>query len=227
MASNGNIKASARINKEWGVRLGLIAALFIAGGCWYLYDGLVKYPKQRDMYQLVYEKTGDGGAIKRENWQQNLVDAGYPADIDPDKLSNKSDTDILIQRLIAGLCFPVGLMALFWLVLNSFRPLYADEQGVQFGGKRMAYDDVSEIDKARWDSKGIAVLQGRDGRKLVLDDWKFRGAAEVLAEVERRVEPPAAEAEAPTADAPADGEASEAGAAQPHGEPPAEQREPA
>lgn len=214
MASDGNIKASARINKEWGVRLGLIAALFIGGGCWFLYDGLVKYPKQREMYRLVYEMNDEGGAIKRPDWREKLEAAGYSTDIDPDKLSNKSDTDILTQRIIAGLCFPVGLLALFWLVLNSFRTLYADERGVQFGGSRMAFDEVDQIDKTRWDSKGIAVLRGRDGKKLVLDDWKFRGAADVLAETERHVRPtasddPSSSDAQPPADEPADQPADE------------------
>lgn len=188
MAKPQNVKASARINKEWGVRLGLIAALFIAGGCWYLYDGLVTYPRQSEMYELVYQKTDEGTAIKHDDWKQRLEEAGYSSDIDPEDLKHKSGADIMTQLIIAGICFPIGLLALFWLGLNSVRPMFADDQAVHFGRKRLAFDQVDQIDKSRWDSKGIAVVHGRDGGKIVLDDWKFRGAADVLAEVERHVD---------------------------------------
>lgn len=190
-SSQSDIRATARINKDWAIRLGLIAALFIAGGSWYLYDGLVTYPNQTAKFDLVYEMVdtnGDGEPepVRHDDWKSRLEEAGYDSEIDPKKLNRKSAWDIRTQLIIAGICYPIGLLALFWLVANKFRPLYADGEGVRFGGKRMAYDAVEEIDKSRWDSKGIAVLIDRQGGKLTLDDWKFKGAADVLEEVEKQ-----------------------------------------
>lgn len=187
MANESTVKASARINKEWGVRLALIALMFIGGGAYFLYDGLVGYPKQTEKYELVFEEKPDGTTVQRDNWKERLEEAGYSSDINPKDLNYKSDRDIMTQLIIAGLCFPIGLLSVFWLLVNSRREMIADDSGVKFGGARMAFDNIDSIDKTRWDSKGIAVLIGRDGSKMVLDDWKFRGAADVLAEVEREL----------------------------------------
>jgi hypothetical protein len=96
------------------------------------------------------------------------------------------------------ICIPIGLLSLIWLAFNARRPLFADEQGVQFGSRRLAYDQITSIDRTRWDSKGIAVLESEQAKSITLDDWKFKGAADVLGVVDARlgIEPAAGDAQA-------------------------------
>jgi len=168
----------ARINKEWAVRLIIIAVMFIGGGCWFLYDGAVAWPAENERY-AVFQQINEEG---ERAWQEVFAERGWSTRNPPDQ---HSDTDIMTQFIIAGLCFPIGLLALFWLGLNARRKVVADDEKVRFAGREMRYDAITDIDKTRWDSKGIVVLESGEER-MKLDDWKFRGVGKVLERVEQR-----------------------------------------
>ena len=60
-------------------------------------------------------------------------------------------------------------------------------------GRTVRLDEIREVDRRKWDSKGIAVARyERDGesRKLIIDDYKYEGAVKILEEVERRLGKP-------------------------------------
>lgn len=181
--------AQAKVNKEWAVRLIAIGVLFIGFGSWFVYDGIVVWPAQVEKYKLVYDIPNGGEqsqAQLREDWRERLAAAGHDTNINPKDLSYHSDLDVTMQFVYAGVCFPIGLLSLIWLFVNSRRKLYADEDGVTFGCRRLDYDQITGIDKSRWDSKGIAVLESNT-KSITLDDWKFKGAADVLEQAERNI----------------------------------------
>jgi len=198
----------AKINKEWAVRLGIIAAMFIGGGCWFLYDGLVAYPEINRRFELTHYQDDNGawrpyaeynpGEMTESQWQtrlreslQRLEDAGY----DPQLYDSPDDQALrdlppkpkqeFTQLIIAACCFPIGLLALGALGINARRRVVADEEKVSFAGDTMRYEEISDIDKSRWDSKGIVVLQAGE-KRMKLDDWKFRGVTAVLERIEDR-----------------------------------------
>jgi hypothetical protein len=83
----------------------------------------------------------------------------------------------MTQKILGGITAPVGLYFLFTFVMSMGRWVEADEQGVRTrGGQETDYASIKSIDKSRWQSKGIAVVQyeknGQAGR-ITLDDWKF------------------------------------------------------
>jgi hypothetical protein len=170
----------AKINKEWAVRMLVIAIMFIGGGCWFVYDGAVAWPAENDRY-AIYKEILDQGDQADKSWQEVFQENGWSTRKPP---KEHSETDILTQFIIASLCFPIGLLALIWLLLNARRSVVADDQAVTFAGKQMRYDEITDIDKSRWDSKGIVVLISGEQR-MKLDDWKFRGVKDVLERVEQ------------------------------------------
>ena len=176
----------AKINKEWGIRLLLIGVLFLGGAGWFFYDGAIGYPRDNEIYRTVYEQLPDGRWANepRDNWQTRVKEElGLdPVAIEPRKLDYHDGLDITAQFLFAGLCLPIGLLAMVWLLINKQRSIVADEAGVAFAGKKLDYGQITEIDYARWRSKGIVVLEAGEQR-MTLDDWKFRGVQEVLDEV--------------------------------------------
>lgn len=181
--------AQAKVNREWAVRLIVIGLLFIGFGGWFVYDGLVAWPAQVQKYKLVYDIPEGGDqtqAREYPDWKKQLEDAGHDPDINPKDLAYHSDLDITMQFIYAGICLPIGLLSIFWLFINSRRKLFADDNGVTFGSRRLEYDQITGIDKTRWDSKGIAVLESSH-KSITLDDWKFKGAADVLEQVERHI----------------------------------------
>jgi hypothetical protein len=96
--------------------------------------------------------------------------------------------DIRGQFIMALICLPLGLVSGFCVLRNCRRHFAADEDGLKgFLPDTIRYPDIETIDRAKWDSKGIVhlyVQQGDGTRKVVLDDWKFQGMAEILEVIE-------------------------------------------
>jgi hypothetical protein len=68
--------------------------------------------------------------------------------------------------------------------------LIADEhEFIAANGARIPYADITDINKAKWDSKGIAVVhyktpEGADAAAKI-DDWVYRDGDLVLEQVEQ------------------------------------------
>ena len=84
----------------------------------------------------------------------------------------------------------IGIPALLWLVANWGAWIEGTDQGVKTSwGQSFDYTDVTEINKRRWDKKGIAILKYDDNgssKVFVLDDFKFE--REPLGEILRKIE---------------------------------------
>lgn len=101
-----------------------------------------------------------------------------------------SDWDIRAQYFMAIVCLPLGLSVAFALLRNLTRSFRADDEGLHgFGATTIPYEAVREIDRAKWQRKGIAkvIVDTEKGtEKLTLDEWKFKGAADILAAIEEK-----------------------------------------
>lgn len=165
----------ANISKGYIWRPGLIGVAALVFSAWFFYDGFVKYPHMKlmsDERTAIYQKHIDPNEAERE-WAELAGSKGWPVD----KPTAKTDTDIMTQKILGGITAPVGLYFLFTFVMSLGRWVEADEQGVRTrGGQETDYASIKSIDKSRWQSKGIAVVQyeknGQAGR-ITLDDWKF------------------------------------------------------
>ena len=97
--------------------------------------------------------------------------------------------DIRGQFIMAIICLPLGLISGGFVVRNYYRNFRADEEGLHgFGKDPIPYSAIDSIDRSKWENKGIAKLRVEDGgkmRKVVLDDWKFKGMNDILARIER------------------------------------------
>ena len=165
----------ANISKGYIWRPGLIglAALIFSG--WFLYDGMVKYPLQKEQFeahQKVYQEHPDPTEAGRI-WEELAREKGWPT-TNP---TQKTDKDIFTQKLLAGICAPIGLGFLFVFLTSLGKWVEADEQGLKAkGGKETDYESITSIDKSRWQSKGITVVYYQSNGKsdqITLDDWKF------------------------------------------------------
>jgi len=124
-------------------------------------------------------------------WHAYASAKGVSVDVPPKRKANWS---IFTQFIQAGIAAPVGLISLFsWL--SSFRRwIRSDETKIEtHSGQEVAYTDITTLDKQRWKTKGIAVVNYRNEKgqgKIILDDWKFDRAAteKVLRDVEAHLD---------------------------------------
>lgn len=177
-------KATIRPGYRW--RLGIISLAMLAFGGWFIYDGLVAYPRQQTVHE-TYERIR---AENEQDWQTVWVAEAQANGWPQDPPKPVSDLDIIIQLVCAGITLPLGIIFGLSFVRAGGRWLATDEQGLHTSwGQHATWDAIREIDKTRWKTKGIAVVRYDDGgttRKITLDDWKYdrEPVGAMLAEVE-------------------------------------------
>lgn len=163
----------ASIRRHYHIRIGVIALACLLMGAYFLYDGFVAYPANQQLYQRYDKLMKEHPTDYQQRWYTITKEEGL-SDKAPEVTT---DTDIFTQKLIGFILVPFGLYILLRFLLNLRRWIEMDEEGLRDqSGRHIKWDDIKELDKTRWETKGIAVVNyeagGRAGR-LVLDDWKF------------------------------------------------------
>jgi hypothetical protein len=199
---------TAKIRMGYAGRLAMIAAVCIGMSLWFLYDGAIGYPAKRALslkYQEVQDEAEEKYAdVEDDEQRKKLVqkewfDAWYDYTEEHGfKAMNpgppKSEQEILMQFVFAGVAAVPGIVFLAFLILSLRRWVKMDEEGVSNSqGQQVAFDDIATLDKTRWKKKGIAhIIFEKDGerQRLLLDDWKFetKPIEVILREVESRIQ---------------------------------------
>jgi hypothetical protein len=159
----------------------IMAVICFALAGWFAYDGWVKYPEQNRVYDEMITKG------------------------EKPEYSKHQDKDIDIQKTLATTLPLLGVGIIAWLLYNSrgsFRlagdVLYAP------GHPPVPLTAIREIDKTKFDKKGIAYLEYEletaDGVKgdsgtIVLDDFVYQQEPmdNILKTIEAKVAPAAEE----------------------------------
>jgi hypothetical protein len=179
---------TARISPRYLGWLGLIALFCLGFALWFLYDGAIAYPRQRER-GLAFEKLEKENRL--DEWRQVAKERGWPPDL-PEK--PKTEAEIYSQLVLAGVVALPGLLCGFFLLRAWGRWIELDETGLRTSwGRQLEFGQISTLDKKKWKSKGIArIAYQQNGRKrrLVLDDWKYDApsTAAILREVESRLD---------------------------------------
>lgn len=169
-----NTKASISSSYRW--RLGVVALFCLAFSAWFFYDAVVKYPKQIADYAEYERLKTDHPQDYMQRWDEYARAHGLEPTSAPVTRQSK---DIPAQYILGALTGVVGLAFLVSYVRSGGRWIAADDQGLHTSwGQHAPWGSLTSIDKARWKTKGIAVVHYKDPaagseRKLTLDDWKY------------------------------------------------------
>lgn len=146
---------AVRLNREYATRHLFVAVLFTAMGCWFGYDGFVRYPSTPA--EVLYEE---------------IEAAPPPAGFDAEgfkRQKTQSQIGLMAACLAAGLVVGLRLLG-----AAKFR-FASDDGGFACGGRRYSYSDIRRVDGSKWDKKGIVRLEMADGRRISLDSWHHTG----------------------------------------------------
>lgn len=163
------LKASANSGYMW--RLLLIACFCIGISLWFLYDGAITYPNQRER-ALTFLKLEEEDRL--DEWNQLANQRGWPT---KNPGEPKSEYDSYVQYGIAALALPFGLLYLIHYYRWRRRWIESSETSLRTSwGREFGLDQIVTLNKKQWKNKGIAKIKyetdGRKGR-LVLDDCKY------------------------------------------------------
>lgn len=162
---------TANMSSSYLWRIGLIVLFCFGMSLWFLYDGAVKYPAQREralMYQTLDEQNRLG------EWKEITSERGWPLEYPGDPMPPYK---ITAQFIMAAMAFPPGFLYLIFFLRCRGRWIEASETGLRTSwGQQLEFGDILALDKKKWKAKGIAKLkyqQGNRKRRLVLDDYKY------------------------------------------------------
>ena len=99
-----------------------------------------------------------------------------------------SPHDLSGQTVQAAIACLFALLA-FGAVLAKVGKVYqADEKGLGGSGfgKSYGFDEIERIEWKQWKEKGIAVLFFKDGRRVKLDGWHFRGIPAIIGVIKEK-----------------------------------------
>lgn len=149
----------------------LMAAMCVVGGLWFGYDGWKGWPEAN-------LRAEEADAKLKVAQQQNDVEKIRQYSEEQKQFKRHSDHDIWLQRVLACSLPPVGVALLAWAMYRS-RGAYrlAGTSLSVPGHPEIRLDDITKIDKQKWDRKGIVQLhytteQGRSG-VITLDDFIY------------------------------------------------------
>jgi len=159
--------------KTWIQQKGLIPVFLIGFGLWFLWDGLIGYPRSNerwDAHERLKDKSGE--------WEKLCAARGWKTE-PPHRRFEQSD--IVGQYVFAGLTGAMGLFSLIYWLRARRSVLRSDAEAVFTpSGTRVPYESITQVDRRKWKSKGLATvfysLNGAKGR-FVLDDAKYEPTA--------------------------------------------------
>lgn len=168
-----------------------LICLAVAGlGFWFLYDGLIAWPANNvraTVYFDLKKQYGEDTPELDKAWETTAQERGWKTK-KPKKIYGPSDLRTQIIFAVAALA---GAGFCVFHYFKSLPQTTCLEKGTLIlpGGKMIDITKIRTISKSRWDSKGIADLTyettGGNRVKFIIDDYKFIGGAEILAEIEK------------------------------------------
>jgi len=180
---------TAIVSKEWKQRIIIMMVVLTGMGCWFLFDGLVAYPRNNawaSVYFDLKEKYGDTPELEKA-WEAAAKERNWSLE-KPKKIYSEGD---IRTQIILAIVVLIGAGLVFRHYRKSLPLTTRLENGVIIlpDGRQIELTQVRALSKRRWESKGIADLayEAAPGRnkKFILDDYKYIGAAQILAEVEK------------------------------------------
>jgi len=159
------------ISKRHLIRLTVVGLFCLGFGLWAYYDGSVTYPNQRKRALAFLEHEEQG---KLEEWTAYTAERGWQP-YDPGE--PKTKVEITVQFYMFAIAGGAGLLVLIHVLRCRGRWIEMDESGLRTSrGQELTFDQITSIDKKKWDKKGIAKLHyEQNGREaiLTLDDFIY------------------------------------------------------
>ncbi len=180
LAREQNRMIRADYDPKYFRRFLLIGLGCIAFTIWCFYDALVAYPRELERSQAYWTPSPDRAdayiAMQREPWRTLVRERGWSTDPpeQPTVISHK----ITSQYFYAVICLAIAVPCLFkWFRARGSWVEGNREQLRTSWGPEFQYQQISRIDKTKWEKKGITRIHykvNEDESMFAFDDFKFR-----------------------------------------------------
>jgi len=170
----------AEVNPNFKYKFLLIGLIALAVGLYHFIDPIFNYPAMRPASEayatLKQQLEGNDGELQRQ-WDVMAESKGWPKGTP--KYSPAELTTNTIYSYFIGVLFTfiagIPCLITFLRCLGQWVGVEGDSL-VNAKGQKVAFADITKIDKTKWEKKGIAKLMYSDGgseKSFVIDDLKF------------------------------------------------------
>ncbi len=150
-------------------------------GSWFLFDGLVGYPAELERCKAYWQPTENPREpwepIAESKWRELCKENDWsttPPKNKPDKQEGKIGT----QFFYSVLCYCITIPCLLKWYLPRGTWIEGDDKQLRTSwGKEFKFDQVTQINKKKWEDRGIAKIKYEDEGvpySFTFDDYKYQ-----------------------------------------------------
>ena len=170
-----------------------------AYGAWASWDAFVAGPQRLAMAE-VWEPILLDSSLTEEQRDKAWIEEATKNDWSkkrPKEEFNVKDSKefIWFNYGLMGVCWLIALPCLFWCLRTKGSWIEATGDGLRnSAGQQLTLDQITKVDKAKWDKKGIAHVHYTNAEAaasiFVIDDLKYERVAadEIMAWVEENID---------------------------------------
>ena len=192
------MKKRAETEKFFWLKFLVIGLGTFGYGAWASWDAFVAGPHRLEMSELWEPILNSdlSEEARDDKWKAVATEHGWPTKR-PKKEYNVKDSKefIWFNYGLMGVCWVIALPCLFWCLTTRGSWIEATGDGLRnSAGQQLKLDQITKVDKAKWDKKGITILHynGDQGMStFLIDDLKYERAAtdEIMAWIENNIDP--------------------------------------
>lgn len=152
----------------------IMFVIIVTMGAWFLYDGLVTYPKQNEDYDRLTLAVDRLVSDKKQDTPEYLSLV-----TELKKAKHHDEFSVRLQVLLGLALPPAGIcLLIFWLKRSRGEIRLEDDVLTAPGCPPVPLEKIDELDRTLWDKKGIAFayydLGGGNEGKIRLDDFIYQ-----------------------------------------------------
>ena len=192
------MKKRAETEKFFWLKFLVIGLGTLGYGAYAGWDAIVTGPHRLEMSEVWEPILLDSTLSEkhRDNlWKKAATEHEWPTKRPKKKYTVKDSKEFIWYNYgLMGLCWLIALPCLIWCLTTKGSWIEATGDGLRnSAGQELKLDQITKVDKAKWDKKGIAVLHytGDQGAsKFLIDDLKYERATtdEIMAWIEDNID---------------------------------------
>ena len=194
-----NMNKRAELEKFFWLKFLLIGLGTLGGAAYGAYDAFVAGPdrlKQAKIWEPILLDESLSEEVKMNQWKEAAAEHGWKKSRPKKEIKIKSAKEFIwFNYGFTGLCLLISLPCLFWCLSTKGSWIESTENGLRnSAGKQLTLDQITKVDKAKWEKKGITVVHYSNDQGGIstfrIDDLKFERAKvdEIMAWVEDNID---------------------------------------
>lgn len=197
--NKSNMNKRAETEKFFWLKFLVIGLGTLGYGAYAGYDAFVTGPHRLEMSEVwepIKENDSLSEKARDQQWKEAATEHGWPTKRPKKKYNVKSAKEFIwFNYGLMGLCWLIAAPCLFWCLKTKGTWIESTDNGLRnSAGQELTLDQITKVDKAKWDKKGIAVLHYKDAqgaeRKFLIDDLKYERATtdEIMVWIEESID---------------------------------------